>query len=90
MSAGALPSLRPEAPTRNGETRHERFLRLFGEFVDDPDDLGLERMLEAYRSWQRSGLDRRGICLAEGLERLDIYGKRKIDERRRAEARWRY
>ncbi len=54
------------------------------EFIEAPDDVRLDRLLEAFVAWKRSGQDRRGLCVEPGLSRLDAWGKRKIEERERA------
>ena len=63
------------------EERDELVLRLLGEFIEEPDLARLDRLLEAYVAWKRSGLDRRGITLQPGLVALNRFGKQKIAER---------
>ena len=84
IAAGRLEALPAERVRRcdpRAEERDERVLRLFREFIEDPDLIRLERLLEAYVAWKRSGLDRRGITLQPGLAALNRFGKQRIAER---------
>jgi hypothetical protein len=81
----ALPAQRLRHCDPRAEERDERVLRLLGEFIGDPDLIRLERLLEAYVAWKRSGLDRRGIALQPGLAALNRFGRRKIAEREHRE-----
>ena len=77
----ALPAQRLRHCDPRAEERDERVLRLLGEFIEHPDLIRLERLLEAYVAWKRSGLDRRGITPQPGLAALNRFGKQKIAER---------
>jgi len=83
IAAGRLEARPAEQRRRDlrAEERDERVLRLLGEFIEDPDLIRLERLLEAYVAWKRSGLDRRGITPQPGLAALNRFGKQKIAER---------
>lgn len=72
-------------PDRSPEGKRDRLDRLLSEFLEEPDEDGLTRVLEAWVTWRKSGQDKRGLCVEPGLSRLDTWGKRKIEERKRQE-----
>jgi hypothetical protein len=60
-----------------------RVLRLLGEFMEAPDEIGLTRLISAFKNWKKSALDPRGLALEPGLAALERYGRTKIKDRER-------
>lgn len=63
------PPQRP--PCRDADDRKERFVRLQAEFAEWPDLNGMERLLEAFVAWRRSGQDRRCLSIEIVLQQME-------------------
>ncbi len=77
---------RPYPPCRDADDRKERFQRLRAEFAEWPDLAGMERLLEAFVAWRRSGQDRRCLSIEGELKQLERDARERIRLREAGEA----
>jgi hypothetical protein len=81
-----LPPRPARLPCRDADDRKERFLRLKAEFAEWPDLLGMERLLEAFVAWRRSGQDRRCLSIEPELKQMERDARERIRLREAGEA----
>lgn len=87
VSGAELPERKRLArpPCRDADDKKERFDRLQAEFRETPDEAGMERMVEAFWLWKKSGQDPRCLSIDGELTALEKDARRRIEQRKRAD-----
>lgn len=83
-TSAPVPGLGRHREPLDRDERKARFERLAAEFVEAPDEAGMERVLEAFVSWHRSRQNSRCLGIDGELAALEREAKRRIELRRRS------